>query len=137
LFSLIYISAAARLIDHSELLRLVERCNENNAAADVTGLLLHREGNFIQVLEGAEEAVKRTLSIIGTDARHRGLITLLSDRLPDRQFPGWPLGFVDCDSLRPQANFDAMASRVASFFGPAFDGHPTRAQKLLLNFSKS
>jgi Sensors of blue-light using FAD len=130
------VSSAARLLSSAELETLARKCRENNQQANVTGLLLHKEGSFMQVLEGEDESVKKILVIIGNDDRHRGLITLLREPMTERQFPQHPLGFVDC-SARPLAKAEDIAAKVETFFGAAFVGRPTGAQKLLLNFAKS
>ena len=67
--------------------------NGINSATAITGMLLYKDGNFMQVLEGEEEAVRRVYARIGHDPRHRGLLTLLAGTQDERQFPDWSMGF--------------------------------------------
>ena len=59
------------------MVSLLERARRNNARVGVTGLLLYREGNFMQALEGREEDVTGVHGRIAGDPWHRGLITPL------------------------------------------------------------
>jgi hypothetical protein len=91
MFSLSYVSSANRTYSREELGCLASVCVANNARDDVTGVLLYKGGNFMQLLEGPEAAVRRLYSIIGCDTRHRGLITLLQGAIEKRHFPGWAM----------------------------------------------
>ena len=93
LFSLIYVSSAVETFSNEELVSLLQTRRGNNTADRVTGMLLYKEGNFMQVLEGEEEKVRRLHDRIQRDPRHRGLITLLEQRTAERQFSGWSMGF--------------------------------------------
>lgn len=49
----------------------------NNERAGITGMLLYKDGNFMQLLEGEKEAVLRLHKNIIVDPRHKGFLTLL------------------------------------------------------------
>ena len=53
-------SAKSDTCDDAEVNAFLEETRANNAAHDVTGMLLHTETRFLQVLEGPEEAVAAT-----------------------------------------------------------------------------
>jgi hypothetical protein len=90
---LIYVSSAVSPFTDEELKQLLDVSRRNNTNAGITGMLLYLEGNFIQVLEGEEAAVRETHGRIARDLRHTGLITLLQDKISDREFPDWSMGF--------------------------------------------
>ncbi len=60
MFSLTYVSSAVRPFAEDELADLLAVSRQNNARLGITGMLLYKDGNFMQVLEG-EEAEVRTL----------------------------------------------------------------------------
>lgn len=134
LFSLTYVSSAVVPFSRAELLALLERCRERNAREAITGLLLYKEGNFMQVLEGPEGAVRALHAKIGRDGRHRGMITVLQTPLAKRQFDGWTMAFRDLDdpAVRMVPGYSEFLNAALS--GEEFAGQPSRCQKLLLAF---
>ena len=50
LYCLVYISLAIRKMSDAELSELLATCRKNNRKLEVTGLLLYRDGFFIQAL---------------------------------------------------------------------------------------
>jgi hypothetical protein len=58
-FFLVYVSSAIYIFTQEELLILLDQCVELNKNNGITGMLLYKDGNFMQVLEG----VKRMLSV--------------------------------------------------------------------------
>lgn len=136
MFSLTYVSSASELFSARELRALLEKCVSNNRPRDVTGMLLYKDGNFMQVLEGEEKVVRAVHAIIAADPRHRGLITLLQGSTPGRQFPDWSMGFKDlgADIDNPEGYSEFLNIPLT---GAEFRSDPTRAQKLLLTFKVS
>jgi len=51
MLSLIYVSTSVKLLNDEELLDILKVSRENNSGKDITGLLLYKGGNFMQVLE--------------------------------------------------------------------------------------
>ena len=137
MFSLIYVSSAVRPFSPSELVDLLAGCHKNNATLGITGMLLYKDGNFMQVLEGEEEVVRTLYAKIGRDPRHQGQITLLQGQLAERQFPDWSMGFRDLNAA------DALSTPGYNEFlnmpltGAEFSSDPTRCQKLLMMFKKN
>ncbi|MDX1581157.1 MAG: BLUF domain-containing protein [Alphaproteobacteria bacterium] len=103
---LIYTSRATRKMADAGLLDLLAVSRDRNAAAGVTGLLLYARGQFIQVLEGAPDAVQDIYSSIERDTRHRDLIVLRDKLIIDREFDDWAMGFVrSADDAPPPEGF--------------------------------
>lgn len=94
-YHLVYVSAEAVPFTTDMLADLLQRAREHNAAAGITGLLLHKDRNFIQVLEGPRAAVAGLYDRICRDPRHRNPIVLDEGEFPDRQFGEWSMGFRD------------------------------------------
>lgn len=137
MFHLVYVSTAVAPFSKAELLALLARSRENNAASGITGMLLYKDGNFMQVLEGEEDAVLATHARIGRDPRHRGLMTLLQEPIAERRFSEWSMGFRDLRS--PEVTSAPGFSRFlnTSLTGREFSSDPTRSEKLLLTFKKA
>ena len=137
MFFLVYVSSATWPFSGEDLRVLLETCRKNNAELGVTGMLLYKDGNFMQVLEGDEGAVRGLYARIAADPRHGGEITLQQGFAEGRQFPDWSMGFRNLDS--PEARSDPGYSEFlnAPLTGREFSGDPTRAQKLLITFKRT
>ncbi len=90
---LVYISAAAYLMDDEDLKEILEVSRSNNTGLSVTGLLLYHDGNFIQVLEGEKDVIKGLYEKITIDNRHAYMFKMLEGTLEKRNFPDWSMGF--------------------------------------------
>ncbi len=95
---LVYVSSATLLFPGEDLRALLATSRKNNAELGVTGMLLYKDGNFMQVLEGDEGAVRGLYEKIEADPRHGGEITLQQGFVEGRQFPDWSMGFRDLNS---------------------------------------
>lgn len=137
MFFLVYVSSATQQFSAEDLRALLGTCRKNNAELRVTGMLLYKDGNFMQVLEGDEGAVRGLYERIAADPRHGGEITLQQGFAEDRQFPDWSMGFRDLDA--PEARADPAYNEFlnAPLTGQEFSGEPSRAQKLLLTFKRT
>jgi hypothetical protein len=107
MFSLTYVSSAIRPYSSEELRVLASACSNNNQRNQITGILLYRDGSFMQVLEGIETSVRDLHKVIAVDPRHQGLVTILQRNISDRHFRDWAMrmemipdgGFHDCGSF--------------------------------------
>lgn len=137
MFFLVYVSSAVRPLSRSELEDLLATSRDNNARAGITGMLLYKDGNFMQVLEGEEGAVRALYDKIGDDPRHRGEITLREGLTEERQLADWSMGFGDLQSPEARAIPGFSEFLNTPLTGREFSEDPTRAQKLLLTFKKT
>ena len=78
-FQIVYVSSAAEPVEDAEIDKLVAASEERNHCRNISGLLLHKDGRFMQFLEGPKENVTELYDSICRDARHEG-ITLLRRR---------------------------------------------------------
>src|SRR5262245_32085792 len=90
---ILYVSAATSSIGKADLDAILEASRRNNARIDVTGMLLHIDSGFLQILEGPEQAVAGTYERIATDKRHAALRKLVDQPAAERLFAGWSMGF--------------------------------------------
>ena len=137
IFFHVYASSAVRPFDSSELQQLLEKSRENNAALGVSGMLLYKDGNFLQVLEGREAAVHALAEKIHRDPRHNRVTTLLEGFESEYQFPAWSMGFRDLE-LEEAKTTAGYSDFLDTAFNPrAFATDPTVAQSLLLIFKEA
>jgi hypothetical protein len=97
MLSLIYVSSAVELLSDEELLELLQESRENNARLGITGMLLYKDGNFMQVLEGEDEVVRALAAAIERDRRHKAFTVLIEEPISERQFAGWSMAFNNLD----------------------------------------
>jgi EAL domain-containing protein (putative c-di-GMP-specific phosphodiesterase class I) len=93
LIHLIYNSAAVRPFTEAELAALLDKARNKNAASNVTGMLLHVEGTFFQVLEGAPADIDALAATIAADPRHARMTTIIREPIARRSFSEWTMGF--------------------------------------------
>lgn len=97
MFRIVYVSSAIEEFSKADLLELLELARRKNASADITGMLLYKAGNFMQVLEGEKASVEALYQKIARDARHDGCFLLLEEEADSRMFEDWSMGFRDLD----------------------------------------
>jgi hypothetical protein len=137
MFSLVYVSSVVPAFSPDQLADLLVSSRQSNSDAGITGMLLYKDGNVMQVLEGEELAVQKLYSRIGRDPRHRGLQTLLQGPVEERQFPDWSMGFRDLGAGDLHATPGYNEFLNAPLTGQEFSSDPTRCQRLLMSFKKS
>ncbi|MDF2366794.1 BLUF domain-containing protein [Sneathiella sp.] len=131
---LIYVSSASYLLEDAELKDILGKSRTNNAMVDVTGMLLYKNGSFMQVLEGEADTVTKTFARISEDKRHSGIIVLCEEKAESRIFQGWSMGFQtltpgDVKDIPEFAEF-----KNGRFTDPSIVENPHVAVKLLKTF---
>ena len=74
---------------------IVRRSVRNNKASGVTGLLVHLDNQFIQILEGENDAVDLTFERICCDFTHTDIKLLDLVAASSRMFEGWHMARLD------------------------------------------
>jgi hypothetical protein len=97
-------------------------------------MLLYKDGNLMQVLEGDGPAVHALYERIAEDPRHRGALVLLDEEQPERQFADWSMAYRDLDV--PGTDGVPGYSRFLStpLTADEFGARPGIAQQLLAIF---
>jgi len=93
MIALVYVSFATKKMSDEALKELLEKAREKNQELDVTGMLLYRDGFFIQALEGEKIVVENLYRKIMRDSRHRRVMILYKSEISQRGFGDWSMGF--------------------------------------------
>jgi hypothetical protein len=103
--SLIYASALQNEqgIDLPDMLESLVRDNEQHA---IDSLTLFARGNILQVIEGEEAAIMRTMQTLTQDPRHSLMTTMAQETVERRNLIGTSLGHL------------RMSQRVVERFAP-------------------
>ena len=99
---LIYSSHAKQEMSVQDLEQILAVSRARNALVGITGLLMYRDGMFLQCLEGDETAVRNTYARILRDPRHHRALHLIEERVEQRSFPDWAMEF-----RRPDTPWDS------------------------------
>jgi hypothetical protein len=136
LISLVYLSQAVVPFSKRDLADLLAKSRANNSTLGVTGMLLYKQGNFLQVLEGEREKVLALYQKIVKDFRHRRVTSLSSGKISQRDFPDCTMGFRDLGSA-DAARIPGFSPFLETSLTTAdFAVDPGRARKLLLLFKE-
>lgn len=131
MYHLVYVSSATVLFGASDLMALLAQSREKNAGLGITGMLLYKEGNFMQALEGERGAVLGLMDTIQADPRHHGVIIVEQDESPRRQFGDWSMGFRNLDDPALQTTPGYSPFLNSPFTGEVFTGDEGRCWELL------
>ncbi len=108
LLSLVYMSAANQVFDQERLDALLEYSRQRNGAAGLSGMLVYKDGRFMQLIEGPESAVLETYQRIIEDPRHTDVGLLVEERIHTPRFGEWTMAFHrEADAELPDG-FDAF-----------------------------
>lgn len=120
LLAIVYVSKAARKIEHADLIEILEGARRRNLEEQITGVLLYSDGSFMQYLEGPVAGMLRVYQIIKTHPLHYGLIDLLRQPIAVREFGEWSMACHVTGEVGNSELFDdykALAARLASTVG--------------------
>ncbi len=92
---LIYTSQATEPFNKRKLLDLLHESRAYNSIDNITGVLMHKEGFFLQVIEGESEAVQNLFNRIIKDERHKEIRIAQDLKVTSRLFPQWSMGCAD------------------------------------------
>lgn len=134
MINLIYASSATEMLTEPALLEILEKAREKNARLGITGMLLYRGGNFLQVLEGEDESVRELYKVIRQDQRHKGVMLIAERPVPERNFAEWKMAFVNLQSVKPEDVPGYSEYLNVNFTGETFSNNPTFAHRLLRIF---
>jgi hypothetical protein len=95
---LIYASSADSKMGGAELRAILDQARVVNSQLDVTGILLHSEGSYFQVLEGDSEVIDSLYTKIAHDQRHANVVLIVREPIASRSFADWSMGFASVTS---------------------------------------
>lgn len=103
---LVYTSRLVRDLTELEMQQLVEQADQNNQAADITGVLLRMGPRVIQYLEGPYEKLASLFNDINHDNRHIDVKVVHLGTVPERLFKTWNCLYRDVDASEPEASLE-------------------------------
>lgn len=133
----IYASSATQVFSKDELTELLKTSRANNRELGVTGILLFKDGNFLQVLEGEDAVLDPLLKKIGNDPRHTGLVVYPRKAIDEREFPNWSMAFRDLNDpeLATLPGFSEFLN--TSFLDTSLLNNSPRVKHLISVFASS
>lgn len=135
---LIYTSVATQPFTEEELVELLRQSKTNNQSQGITGLLLYREGLFMQLLEGPEERVRACYQKICSDPRHRDILLLLEKPSEERFFGDWAMAFQKVETAHEERDIEGFSPFLSRPFSTAELGSEVNEGLfLLLSFKKN
>jgi len=100
LFYTIYASSATVRLSQHDLLELLKKARLRNQDQGLTGMLLYRDGTYLQYLEGQRADIDGLLKRLGTDPRHKAIRILRKGPTPKRLFPDWSMAYKNLAGVR-------------------------------------
>ena len=94
LTSLTYTSLARLDLQASDLQAIHRAARELNALDGITGLLIFNGTHFLQIVEGAPDAIDELVGRLRQDPRHSGLEIRDERKIKARSFPDWSMELV-------------------------------------------
>ena len=117
LISLTFISTPTLPFSFLGLSRLICHIYLNNQTNDITGILIFKDNQFTQILEGQESSVEKIWLTIQKDERHTDLQLLSKESIEMRSFIKWSMLFPESEKVIEY--FPDMAEVVQNLEMPA------------------
>jgi hypothetical protein len=129
LFNITYLSSVVPEFTRDELRAVLTENRARYQDAGISGILLYRDGNILQVLEGEESSVRKAYDCAMDDPRQTSLLPLIREPISRRQFSEWTMAFrdlsLDSDGLKgfndalnssdPETSLPLLPSKVKTF----------------------
>jgi hypothetical protein len=109
--SLTYTSLARLDLQASDLEAIHRTAREANALEGITGLLIFNGTHFLQIIEGAPNAIDELVERLRRDPRHHGLEIRDERNIDSRSFPDWSIELVRVSASYFEAK-DTVSNRL-------------------------
>lgn len=132
LLQLVYRSLADPNLTQADVLNILRRSQVKNHQEQISGLLIFRNGQFLQLIEGPPLAVHALLKTIQEDQRHREIEVLYESFVDEPTMPTWAMGYFapDFDQSYFKDNF-VLKEKSARAISELL---PEQISTLFLNF---
>ena len=97
LHQIIYTSQASEQFNKRNLLDLLHTSRGYNTIDNISGLLMHRNGYFLQIIEGEQDVIKDLFQRLNNDTRHINIKLILDRSVESRLFSNWAMACADFD----------------------------------------
>jgi hypothetical protein len=91
--AILFVSSARRRMSLAELSRFVLQAQQRNQLDEITGVMLHNDGNFMQYMEGPDQAVASAFGRNCASHEQTGVILLCDMPIDRRHFGEWAMAF--------------------------------------------
>ena len=109
--SLTYTSLARLDLTADDIEAIQRTAREVNALEGITGLLIFNGTHFLQIIEGAPQAIDDLVERLRRDPRHGGLEVRDQREVTERSFPDWSMELVRVSASYFDAK-DAVSDRL-------------------------
>ncbi len=103
LYEILYTSLSKEKFDAASIQTLLQQCYDNNVVNNITGCMVFKKREFIQVIEGEKEVVLQLFEKIKKDERHSKLKVIWQGKTLERSFEKWLMGFYNFNELDKNA----------------------------------
>ncbi|OWS71846.1 hypothetical protein CBI30_05185 [Polynucleobacter aenigmaticus] len=98
MYQLIYVSSAVMNFARPEFMELALHTGARNVKFGITGMLVFKDGSFMQVLEGNEEIIKTLYAKIEVDPRHTLVSVIHEGEISMREYGSWAMTYFNHDT---------------------------------------
>ena len=121
---ILYCSLLNAPMDEAAIKALTQHAANINRMDHITGMLMHADGVFVQLIEGPRQAVNHLWARLLRDTRHSAIVQLYHRReVESRACTGWDMRYVQRDDLRAlihEAKVEVTAGRKSAW-APAIE----------------
>jgi hypothetical protein len=112
--SYVSVATAADAILEADVRTICALAETHNMRCEITGVLTHHAGRFVQLLEGPESEVRALMIRIAADPRHHSLKIIANGPIHIRRYADWSMAYrVPKDFMRDQ--LDDLLEQTAVF----------------------
>lgn len=104
MYEIVYTSLATHDLGPAELTALLDHARQANQARGITGMMIYRKREFLQLLEGEQAAVQALYERIACDERHQHIAKIWDGPIAARSFGDWEMAFMAPDDASLQAH---------------------------------
>lgn len=133
-FGFMYQCQESTPLTAEQIEEILEVSRRNNEKRGITGMLLYRDGRFLQVLEGEREPVMELIGTIKRDPRQKAFTVLYESEWP-RLFAGWFMDFRKLVGKSPAASAFSPGHQSDEALAEVLTRAPLRVRKRLVTFA--
>ncbi|WP_159105996.1 BLUF domain-containing protein [Leeuwenhoekiella sp. MAR_2009_132] len=93
-YYLIYVSESSNSSNTEIVNDILNNVANWNTILDISGFLVYKDGNYLQLLEGEKENVLKLFNKIKKDRRHKNVTQILENQSTNRLFSDYESGFL-------------------------------------------
>ncbi|GAA4642228.1 hypothetical protein GCM10023115_04510 [Pontixanthobacter gangjinensis] len=123
----VYISTATDNLRNEDVSDILAAALRNNVGSGITGLLIFNGRNFLQLVEGEQEALTKLMEKLALDKRHNGIVRLVDIAIDKRDCAEWTMR-----QIRLSDSVNARREELDAVLPTSLQPH---IRKTILNFA--